>query len=53
VRELTEANLKGKQNGTQMYKDLAQRCLTGLKPAMVLTSVEEGRPRSDWSDYSF
>jgi phenylacetic acid degradation protein len=53
VRDLTDANVKGKQNGTQMYKDLAQRCLRGLKPAVALTEVEAQRRRNDWSGYSF
>lgn len=53
VRELTDANIKGKQNGTQMYKDLAQRSLAGLRPAVALTRVEPERPRTDWSGYTF
>ena len=53
VRPLTQANMEGKQDGTQMYKDLAQRCLAGLQPAVALTAVEEGRGRSDWSKYTF
>lgn len=53
VRELTEANLKGKQNGTQMYKDLARRSLAGLKPAVALSEMESNRRRADWSKYSF
>jgi phenylacetic acid degradation protein len=53
VRDLTDANLKGKQNGTQLYKELAQRCLAGLRPTMALTEVEADRGRNDWSGYSF
>ena len=53
VRELTEANIKGKQNGTQMYKDLAVRSAAGLKPAVPLTEIEPNRGRYDWSGYTF
>ena len=53
VRELTESNIAGKQNGTQMYKDLARRSLAGLRPAVALTEVEPERRRNDWSGYEF
>ena len=53
VRELTDANVKGKQSGTQMYKDLARRSQAGLRPAVALTEVETDRPRTDWSGYVF
>ena len=53
VRNLSEANIAGKQNGTQMYKDLARRSLAGLRPAEALTEMEPDRPRNDWSRYQF
>ncbi len=53
VRDLTEANVNGKQNGTRMYKDLARRSAVGLKPAQALTEVETDRARNDWTGYSF
>ena len=53
VRHLTDANLENKQKGTQMYKDLAQRCRTGLVPAVALVAIESDRRRSDWTGYSF
>jgi phenylacetic acid degradation protein len=53
VRELSESNIAGKQNGTQMYKDLARRSLAGLRPAVALTEVEADRRRNDWSGYEF
>jgi phenylacetic acid degradation protein len=53
VRDLSDASIAGKQNGTQMYKDLARRSLAGLRPAVALTEVEPDRPRNDWSGYRF
>jgi len=53
VRDLTDANVKGKQKGTELYKELAQRCFAGLKPAIALTEVAPDRARTDWSGYSF
>jgi carbonic anhydrase/acetyltransferase-like protein (isoleucine patch superfamily) len=53
VRDLTDANVTGKQNGTRMYKDLARRCMAGLRPAVALTEMEAERARTDWKDYSF
>jgi carbonic anhydrase/acetyltransferase-like protein (isoleucine patch superfamily) len=53
VRNLSEANVKGKQNGTRMYKDLARRSAVGLRPVQALTAVEADRPRNDWTGYSF
>lgn len=53
VRDLTESNVQGKQNGTRMYQDLARRSLAGLRPALPLTEMEPERKRNDWSGYSF
>ncbi len=53
VRDLTDANIKGKQQGTELYKELAQRCVAGLQPAVALTEVEPDRSRTDWSGYAF
>jgi phenylacetic acid degradation protein len=53
VRELTPADIEGKQMGTRMYKDLARRSLAGLQPAVALTEVQRDRARNDWSGYSF
>ncbi len=51
VRQLSDEQLLEKQNGTQMYKDLARRCLAGLRPATPLPAPEPDRRRTDWSGY--
>ena len=49
VRELTEADLANKRGGTDLYVELAQRCLAGLESADPLTAVEPDRRRTRWS----
>ena len=51
VRELTEADLRGKRTGTAMYHALAERSLAGLRAAAPLAAPEPDRPRLDWSGY--
>ncbi len=53
VRPLSDEQVRDKQNGTRMYKDLARRCLDGLRPAMPLAEPEPDRRRTDWSGYRF
>ena len=48
VRELTEADLAGKRLGTQLYVELAHRCLAGLEPVAPLPAIEAGRRRTHW-----
>lgn len=45
TRELSEAELAWKANGTRVYQDLAARSLASLRPATALTAVEPGRRR--------
>lgn len=49
VRELSDAQIAGKGRGTDMYVELAARCMDGLKPVQPLTQVEADRPRTQWS----
>lgn len=49
VRELSDAQIAGKGRGTDMYVELAARCMDGLKPVQPLTQVEADRPRTKWS----
>lgn len=51
VRELTEADLRGKRAGTALYHVLAERSAAGLRPVAPLAAPEPGRPRTDWSGY--
>ncbi len=53
VRHLSDDQVRDKQNGTRMYKDLARRCLAGLRPATPLPEPEPDRRRTDWSGYRF
>lgn len=48
VRELTEADIADKQFGTQLYVELAQRCLAGLHRVEPLDTVEPDRRRTHW-----
>lgn len=51
ARELTEADLAGKKQGTDMYVELAARCASGLVATEALAEVETGRGRTQWKDY--
>ncbi|HEX4244441.1 MAG TPA: hypothetical protein VHY77_02650, partial [Acidimicrobiales bacterium] len=44
-RELTDAEVAWKANGTGVYQELARRSRHSLRPAVPLTAVEENRPR--------
>jgi phenylacetic acid degradation protein len=45
VRDLTEAELAWKANGTRLYQELAVRSATSLRPAEPLPAPEPDRPR--------
>src|SRR5262249_35589458 len=45
VRELTEAELAWKANGTRTYQDLARRCLATLRAVTPLPEAEPNRPQ--------
>ncbi|MGA4538618.1 transferase hexapeptide repeat family protein [Uniformispora flossi] len=45
TRELSDAELAWKANGTKVYQDLAARSLVSLRPATALTAVEPDRRR--------
>ncbi len=49
VRELTDAQVAGKSAGTDLYVELAERCLTGLEQVLPLSEPEADRPRTKWS----
>ena len=49
LRELTEADLAFKKLGTDLYVELARRCLAGMSAAQPLARVEDDRKRTDWS----
>jgi hypothetical protein len=42
VRELIEADLAGNRQGTQLYVELARRCLAGLEPVAPLPAWGPG-----------
>jgi phenylacetic acid degradation protein len=44
VRELTEAEIAWKSNGTRVYQELAQRSRAELRECLPLAAVEPGRP---------
>jgi len=48
ARELSDADIKGKSHGTDMYVELAQRCQTGIQRVKPLTEVEQDRSRTHW-----
>jgi phenylacetic acid degradation protein len=48
VRVLSDADIAGKENGTQQYVELAARSLAGLREAVARTAVEPDRKRTDW-----
>jgi phenylacetic acid degradation protein len=45
LRELTDAEMAWKANGTHVYQDLARRSQASLRPATPLSAPEENRPR--------
>lgn len=49
ARELGPAELAGKKEATDLYVELAQRCLAGVAPAQALAAPEAGRARTRWA----
>lgn len=45
VRELTDADVAQKLEGTRAYQDLTRRCMASLKEVQPLASVDTDRPR--------
>ncbi|MGA8369900.1 MAG: hypothetical protein WB765_07185 [Acidimicrobiales bacterium] len=45
LRELTDAEMAWKANGTHVYQDLARRSQASLRPTTPLSAPEENRPR--------
>jgi phenylacetic acid degradation protein len=48
LRELSEADLRSKHEGTLLYQALAARCLAGLRAVAPLSAPETDRRRTDW-----
>ncbi|HEX4216776.1 MAG TPA: transferase hexapeptide repeat family protein [Acidimicrobiales bacterium] len=44
LREVTDAEMAWKANGTAVYQQLARRSRDSLRPAVALASLEENRP---------
>ena len=44
VREVSEAQRRGKREGTALYQDLARRCLATLTEVQPLREIEADRP---------
>ncbi|MDM0043373.1 phenylacetic acid degradation protein PaaY [Variovorax dokdonensis] len=44
-RELTDAEVAWKLEGTQVYQDLTRRCLASLREVQPLSAIEQDRPR--------
>ena len=49
VRELTDADLADKAQGTDLYIELAKRCLAGLRRCEPLAAVQTDRARTRWT----
>jgi carbonic anhydrase/acetyltransferase-like protein (isoleucine patch superfamily) len=45
LRELTDAEMAWKANGTGVYQELARRSRHSLRPTVPLPAIEENRPR--------
>jgi phenylacetic acid degradation protein len=50
VRDLSEAEIRGKHAGTRLYQELAVRSGATMVPVDALTAAEPGRARSDWAE---
>ncbi|MDF2154597.1 DapH/DapD/GlmU-related protein [Vibrio sp. CAU 1672] len=48
TRDVTDDELRWKENGTAMYQRLAERCHSELKLVEPLCEVEPGRPQVSW-----
>jgi phenylacetic acid degradation protein len=49
VRELSDADLRGKHAGTLLYQELAQRSRVGMDRVPALAEPPAERARTDWS----
>lgn len=47
-RQLTEENLAAKSAGTQVYQQLARRCLAGMQETQPLEQGDLARAKIDW-----
>lgn len=52
VRQLSDAEIAWKSDGTGHYQALARRCLQSFKPATPLTAVEKNRGRIQIAEFS-
>jgi len=50
VRELSDADLRGKQAGTRLYQELARRSAAGMQAVEALPAAEPDRARTDWTE---
>jgi phenylacetic acid degradation protein len=50
VRELSEAEIRGKHAGTLLYQELARRSAATMAAVPALQAAAADRPRSDWGD---
>jgi phenylacetic acid degradation protein len=50
VRELSEAEIRGKHAGTVLYQELAVRSAARMHAVPALAAVEPDRARTDWTD---
>lgn len=53
VRMLSDEEVRNKHRGTELYQELARRCLAELRPARALASVEPQRRRYDWGGFRY
>ncbi|MCL4747107.1 MAG: phenylacetic acid degradation protein PaaY [Burkholderiaceae bacterium] len=49
LREVSAADLAFKKQGTDLYVELARRCLGGMSAVQPLTRPEQDRGRTNWS----
>ena len=50
VRELSDAEIRGKHAGTLLYQELAVRSAARMQAVPALAAVEPDRARTDWSE---
>ena len=50
VRELTDAQVRGKHAGTLLYQELARRSAAGMERVPALPTAEADRARTDWTE---
>lgn len=51
VRDLNATDIETKGRGTDLYVELAARCITGIKPTQALSAPEHDRARSRWPSF--